>query len=809
MLKNCFKIAYRNVLRHKSYSMINILGLSVGIACCILILAYIEYEFSFDRFHDNADDIYRIVTTTNTNGSITSSPSAPTPFAPAMIKDYSEIVDAVRIAPTVKRSFRYEDKKYFETGVYYADKSLFSVFSFELVEGNPETALEAPFTMVLTQEMAARYFGDESPVGKTMNWDNNFDYTITGVVKNPPENSHFRFNAIASFTTFFRYDPRLETKWLGWNVFTYLLLRENTDHKLFELKFDDFVDKYLGDILRSRGTEMHAGLQPLKDIHLHSNFAGELGTNSNIRIIYAFSAIAVIILLIACINFMNLATARSEGRAKEVGMRKVFGAERRRLILQFLGESSLFAAAALICAVVIARLALPYFSMLAGREISLNILGIPRLAAGIAGIVVFTGIFAGSYPAFFLSSFRPVSALRGVAYRGRGNPLFRSTLVVFQFTISIFLIIFTLIILNQQKYMHNKDLGFNKEHLLVIAVQNKEVRLGLESFKDELLKINGVKSACASSMVSGELYLFSNRTFPEGYDRDQSVTMDNFLVDHGYFDTFGINIVNGRAFSKDITTEIQTGVLINETAAGVLGWDNPVGKVIDIETGLVGSKSNRIRRIVIGVFSDMHIRSLYSPIAPAFVRYISNEGPIENRARRLTLRLDTGDLPGTMKLIEQKWNEVHPALPYYYFFLDDSYDSLHRAEQRLGNIFRAFSVLTVIIGCLGLFGLASFTAEQRTREIGIRKVLGSTVGSVVMLLCRDFVRLIVIANVIAWPAAYFAVGRWLQDFPYRVDAGPGAFVQTATLILVIALLTVGFQALKAARANPVDSLRHE
>ncbi len=803
MLKNYLKIAYRNLVKHRFYSLINIFGLSLGITSSILILTYIGYERSYDGYHKNADDIYRIASRTTVSGQTNEYARTPAPVGPTMVQDFPEVLDAVRFSPTVKRVFAYGDKNFFQEGVLYVDQSVFNVFSWKLIEGDPETALEVPFTMVLTETTARKIFGDENPVGKFIKWDNRFDYRVTAVVKDPPPNSHFTFTCLASFSTFIKYDPRIGS-WDGGSFQTYLLFRKNTDFVEFEAKMKEFYEKYLGPRLKERGIELVTYLQPLKSIHLKSHLQGELGANSDIRIIQAFWAIAVVILLIACINFMNLATARSAGRAKEIGMRKVLGAKRGKLVVQFLSESFVFAMLSLIIAVVAARLFLPYFTSLAGEEISLSSLKMSHVYASLLAIVLFVSLVAGSYPALFLSAFKPIAALRGTTRQSSKTSRFRSVLVVFQFSISIILIIGTIIIFNQHRYMQNKDLGFDKHNLLAIAIQNDEVRIGLESYKQELLNIRGVVSAGASSMVPGEIYLFNIGTYPEGYPKDQMVRMDNFLVDYGFIDTFGIEVVKGRAFSKEMTTDFKQSVMINETAAKKLGWSDPVGKTIEVP-----SDDGFVRKTVIGVFRDINQRSLYSVVEPTVIEYIGTEGAIENRARRLTLRLNTDDLAGTMAKIEQKWKDLFPHHPYNAFFIDEFFDGQHRAEGRLGSIFRTFSVLAVLIGCLGLFGLVSYIAEQRTKEIGIRKVLGSTVPAIVILLCRKFISLVVIANVFAWPIAFLVMKKWLQNFPYPVTIGVNTFVITTFFTFVIALLTVAFQSIRAARANPVESLRYE
>jgi putative ABC transport system permease protein len=501
---------------------------------------------------------------------------------------------------------------------------------------------------------------------------------------------------------------------------------------------------------------------------------------------------------------MNLATARSISRAKEVGIRKVLGALRMKLVIQFLGESFVFALLSLALGILLAWLFFPYFSALVSKDISLAILEMPYVYALLAAIVLFVGLVAGSYPAFFLSSFKPISTLRGHVPEGQQSPRFRSILVVFQFALSVILIICTIIVFSQHKYMHNKELGFNKQNLLVVAIQNDEVRIGLESFKQELLNIRGIQSAGLSSMVPGEMYLFNIGTYPEGYARDQMVRMDNFLVDYGFLDTFEIGVVKGRGFTKEITTDHVDAVMVNETAAEHLDWDNPIGRTIEIS-----SDEDLVRKTVIGVFEDIHQRSLYSVVAPTIIRYIGLKGAIENRARRLSIRLSGGDIPGVMKKIEQKWKTTFPNHPYYSFFLDEFFDSQHQAEKKLGSIFRTFSVLAIAIGCLGLFGLASFTTEQRTKEIGIRKVLGSSVSSIVILLCRKFFLLVAVANVLAWPVAFFAMHKWLQNFPYPAGIRIGTFILTTIFVFLVALAAVGFQSIKAARTNPAESLRYE
>jgi len=809
MLKNYLKLTFRNLVKHRSYSVINIFGLTLGMTCCLLIFAYIGYELSFDRFHSKEDRIYRIITKYTLDGTTQELPNSTAPLAPTLVADFPEVLDAVRLSPTVKRSFKYQDMQFFEDSVFYVGQSFFEIFSFELIEGDPETALEVPFTMVITEDAAKKYFGEESPIGKIMNWDNRFDYRITGVVKNPPANSHYQFKVMASYSTYRRYDPRIVTRWAVWGPTTYVLLAENTDLRDFEHKLSTGIDRYYEPVLSVSGGELEISLQPMKDIYLDSRLPNILGPSSDVRLIRTFAAIAALMLCIACFNFMNLATARSSLRAKEVGMRKVLGADRKTLIVQFLGETLIFSILSLTLAIFTARLFLPFFNRLASREIVIAFFQMPWLILCLLGVVIFVAIVAGSYPAFFLSQIRPAVTLKGSFHQRIRKSVFRSILVVSQFSASMFLIIFTLVIFNQQKYMRNKDLGFNENSILVIALQDDGARKGLDSLRDELSKVNGVAGTTASSMVPGELYLFNNGTYPEGASRDQMFMMDNFHVDHDFLNTFEIEVVRGRGFSKEISTDVNEAIMINESAARQLGWENPVGKTIHVYPDVLGTQAEMVPKTVIGVFKDIHQRNLYSTMQPTYIQYYKTEGPIENRARRLSIRLDSENLPGTMTVIEEKWKQRFPDHPYYFFFLDDFYFGLHGAEQKLGNIFRTFSVLAVLIGCLGLLGLASFSAEQRTKEIGIRKVLGSTVGSILVLLCKKFVYLVIFANAVAWPAAFFIGRKWLQNFPYPVKLEFGFFFWTSLLTLVIALLTVGYQSLKAALADPIESLRYE
>ncbi|MBN1270649.1 MAG: ABC transporter permease [Candidatus Aminicenantes bacterium] len=800
MIKNNIKIAFRNMVKHKSYSLINILGLCLGIICCILIFIYIDYESTYDRYNPQAGNIYRLFTHYTVKDSTQGFASVAAPLGPTLVRDYPEALDYVRIGATVKRSFVYEDKKFLQDGVFYTDNSFFDMFDIRFVHGDPASALEAPYTMVLTEETARKYFGEKNPVGETIIWDNSSSYTVTGVVQSLPAHSHFSFHVLASFATYIRYDPRIGNRWSIGAFLTYLRLAEGADPQKFEGKIAGVVDTHLGPDLKNSSAAIQISIQPLKKVYL-------LSQPNAILMLRAFGAIAVFILCIACFNFMNLSTARSANRAREVGMRKVLGAERKGLIFQFLGESFVYTGLALVLSILLIQILLPAFSRLAGREITMDAISLPLIGFILLGILVFVGLLAGSYPAFFLSAYKPSVVLRGNVFRSRKS-LFRSILVVSQFAISTGLIICTMVIFLQGRYMRNKDLGFNKNQLLVIVAQNESIRKNLDVLKAELSKIDGVVSSCGSSMVPGETYFFNSEAVPEGFNSTEMIRMDNYYVDSDYLDTFEIDVIQGRGFSREIPSHKTDAVMINETAAETIGWENPVGRVLYLPPDPF-SQEEPVPQTIIGVYRDIHHRSLYAPIIPSFIRHVRAQGPIENRVRRLTVRLDTSDLSGTVRAVERKWNEIYPKQPFYSFFLDDYYARLHMGEEKLGAIFRTFAVIAVFIGCLGLLGLAAYTAEQRTKEIGIRKVFGSTHGSVVFLLCRDFVRLILIAVFLAWPVSWFAMSRWLRNFPYTVKMGFGVFAGAALLTLVVALTTVGMQAYKAARSNPVDSLKYE
>ena len=799
MLKNYLKSALRNIKKHKGYAFINIAGLAIGMTCCILIVMYIATELSYDRYHENADRIFRLGFDANVGGSQVVSPISNVPSAPVLIQEYPEVLDAVRFRTVSRTSVEYEDKQFYENDILYADNSIFSVFTFPMTKGDPKTALETAYSAVLTEDTAKRYFGDEDPIGKTLTLNNESNFVITGVMKDVPPNSHFTFDMLCSYETLYDRNREIMEEWFNFRDYTYLLLSEGFDYRDLENKFPALIEKYMGSMLKALGGEIEFFLQPLTSIHLHSNLENEISPNSSIIYIYIFGAVALFILCIACINFMNLATARSSTRAKEVGLRKVVGAERRELIRQFLGESLLYSFLSLMIALLLSRLALPFVSSLSGQDLSMNFAHVSWLIPGLLGLALFVGFLAGSYPALFLSAFRPSQVLKGNLKAGSAHSRLRSILVVSQFIISICLIIGTGIILSQIEFMKNKSLGFDKEDVLVAEIMDRNVRQSLDSIKAEIQRVPGVVSVSSASLVPGQEP--SVQPFiPEGFTEKQSQLMEIFWVDHDYFPTLGMEIVKGRNFSLEFGTDSSSAVIINQTAARRYGWENPVGKTIR-------APSDEIMKwetyTVVGVVKDFHRTSLHSVIAPQII------GNDPGRFDELAIRISPENSEATLNLLREKWKGIDPKRPFDFFFLDGMLDSQYGAEERLSDILSAFSVFAIFIACLGLFGMASFAAEQRTKEIGIRKVLGASVPGVVALLSRDFLKLIAVANLIAWPLAYFGMNRWLQNFAYKTGIDVWIFIFTGVIAIGIALATISYQSIKAALLNPVDAIKYE
>ncbi len=789
MFKNYLKIAVRNLLKYKTFTLINILGLSVGIAATFFILLYIQFEFSYDKFHENADNIYRVSIVHLKDGKMEEdSPVFTPPIGPAMARDFPEVENFVRFTVNKTAYFSLNDKQPIKiNGIRYADSTLFDVFSFQLLAGNPKTALVDPYSIVLTEKTAERIFGSDDPIGKIVKLDNANDYKITGIIKEPSVNSHIQFNTLISFVTLYN-DPHNYMDWNGGNqYYAYVKLAPDASPEDVEAKFPDFMWGYINEQSANYGFKNEPYLQPLQDIHLYHNEYSDTGLTN----IYIFSAIALLILLIACINFMNLTTARATRRAKEVGVRKVLGANKQNLIMQFLGESILLTVIALMIAFFLVELFFPSYQALLNKE--LNLSSLINLADfwGVLLTIFVIGIVAGSYPALYLSSFQAVKTLKGEVRSGTNKEKSRNILVVLQFTISITLIICTMLINRQLHFVKDKELGFNKEHVVVIPLISDENKLKSETLKQELSNLAGILNVAASSEVPYAGFT-SNGYIPEGVKNPIMIHVVD--VDEHFLETFDIDMMSGRNFSKEFSTD-KTAYLINETLARSLDWDDPIGKAIN---------RNGDHK-VIGVVKDFHYATMHSKIKPLI---LTNQ-PGRNRFDLLSVKINARNISETLGAIENIWRQFAQSVPFEYSFLDEAFDNLYKSEQRFQEMFFYFSLLAIVIALLGLFSLASFSTELRTKEIGVRKVLGASVMGITGLLSKEFLKLVVIANIVAWPIAWFAMNNWLQNFAYRIDMEYWVFILAAMIAIATAVLTVSFQAIKAALADPAEALRYE
>lgn len=810
MLKNYLKVALRNLSRFKTYSFINIVGLTIGIACCLLILFYIQNELSYDRFNKNADRIFRINTHVKFGASEFNAPLSSDMMGPILKKDYPQVEEYTRIycfggSKLIKKGSEFIT----EPKVAYVDSTFFKVFTFPAIAGNTDKALDEPNSVVITESIAKKYFGTVDAAGKFIETDENGGtlYKVTAVIKDMPSNSHFRFDFLFPLKNLKNYC--CWGNYVSSNFYTYLLLKKGTKYKEFEKNFRQYNDKYVFPYAKNilhiggraefekAGNRVENSLTPLTDIHLYSTRSFELSPSGTIQYVYIFSAVAFFILLIACINFMNLTTARSANRAREVGIRKVLGTERKNLILQFLIESTLLALLAVSLAVVIAYFALPYFNELAGKELKISNINLAVALPFLLLLSLIIGLLTGSYPAFFISRFIPVEIIKGKLSGGSKNGQLRSALVIFQFVASIILITGTIIIYNQLNYIQNKNLGYQRNQVLTV---NNFYYLGNNTgaFKNEMLKVPGIINAT----VSGFLPVASNRSNNAYFKNAAAVAstgfiMQNWRIDYNYIKTLGMKIIKGRNFSKDFGTD-SSAVILNQEAVKQLGFKDPIGKKIYTLT----LNKKPIGLNIIGVVKDFNFESLRQDIGALCFRLGENKGAI-------SFKVNAAAVPNILKQAEAKWKRMASGMPFSYSFMSKSFDEMYRSEQRVGDIALTFSALAILIACLGLFGLATFLAEQRTKEIGVRKVLGASVSSILFMLSKEFIKWIIIANVIAIPVAYYFMHKWLQEFAYRINISWWVFAAAGIVALIIALVTVSFQAIKAATANPVESLRYE
>lgn len=807
MIKNYLKVAIRNLWKHKSFSAINIFGLAVGIATCLVIMVFVIDELSYDKYNKKADRIYRVDGDINFGGTHWILAVAPDPMGPTLKKDYPQVEQYVRFRDNGGFRVKKGNENVQENKVIRADSALFDVFTLPMIAGDPKTALVDPKTVVVTEKIAKKYFNSTDVVGKTLIVDDTDNYKITAVIKNIPTQSHFNFDFFVSMSSS---EESRKNNWLSNNFNTYILLKDKQDAKNFEAKLNDVVNKYasvqvkqllnisMNDFAKSGNFDRY-NLMPLTKIHLHSDKVAELAANGSLQYVYIFSAIAVFILLIACINFMNLSTASSSGRSKEVGVRKVLGSQKNNLIFQFLTESVLISFIALVFALAFAGLMMPYFNQLSGKEIQLGLFSRVWLLPSLLLLVLIVGLLAGSYPAFYLSSFQPITVLKGKLIAGFKSSWLRSSLVVFQFAISIILIVGTVVIYNQLNFIRNKKLGFDREHVLVIK---NTYSLGnqAKSFKDELQNINGVQSVAMTGFLPTGDYRSDSPLFPDAsLDQKKAVAMQTWYVDENYIPTLKMEIAKGRNFSSQMPTD-SSAIIINEAAAKLLNFDDPINKPLYYITSL---KDNSVKvYTIVGVVKDFNFNSLRQQVSPLALFYSEEKGSV-------AIRFKTADIPSLVAQVQNKWKSMVANQPFNYSFMDDDFNNIYKAEQRIGKIAMTFSLLAIFIACLGLFGLVTYAAEQRTKEIGIRKVLGATVTNIVGMLSKDFLKLVMIAALIAFPVGWWAMHTWLQDFAYRISISWWIFLIAGIVAAAIALVTVSLQAIRAARANPVKSLRTE
>ena len=763
--------------------MINISGLAIGMACTILILLWVQDELSYDRFHKNIDDLYRIVNCEKySSGEDIYFTQCSPALAPFLKDNYPEIVNAVRYRGLRSSAVKYGDKKFNEEDIVFVDSHFFTMFSYSFLQGDPETALSEPNNIIITQEMARKYFGKENPIGKVLRIDNRIDFSVTGVLKDIPSNSHQQFDFLLPFKVAKEFGFHVE----GWKGYAHTVYVKLDNH----IDYQSVSDKITNVVLEKRvGENITLSLQPVKNIHLRSGRMWGIGGTGDIKYVYIFSIIAMFILLLACINFMNLSTARSGNRSKEVGLRKVVGARRNEIIFQFFSESILFALISLIISIVLVQLVMPAFNFISGKELDFNLLSNSTLIFLLLGIALFTGFISGSYPALFLSSFAPVKVLKGSLQTGAKNTKFRKVLVSAQFVLTIFLIISTIVINRQLHFLKNQKLGYNKDKVVCVNLQG-QLNRRLDLITSEFKKNKDVMNISAVSNVPSRITMSAAVDEWDGHKDGEQYLAHLLSADYEFLNTLELDMVDGRYFSRDIITDTADGLVVNESALQAMNMDNPIGKKTAFGT-------------IIGVVKNFNFQSLHIKVSPLVIFY----GPQD--VRYLIVKIKGNDNTDYIESLKSSWQKVAADYPFEYSFLDERLDQLYRAEQRIEDVMNAFTFLAILIACLGLFGLASFTAEQRTKEVGIRKVLGASVPGIVLLLSKEFTKYVQLANIIAWPIAWFALNKYLQYYAYRINIDWWIFVCAGLLTFLIALLTVSYQAFRAAITNPVKALKYE
>ncbi len=798
MWKNYLKIALRNITRYKSYSILNVTGLIIGLACCVLIMLYIQYELSFDQHHRNASNIHRVATELqgHTHSGLKAMAMTRGPLAPALLQESPQVDKATRIWPVSSVKLKVGDTSFHEETIFFADAAVFEVFTLPLVKGATEAISAEPFSVVLSQRIAQKYFGDANPIGQTIQYMGDFDFKVTAIMQNMPRNSHFVMDFVFPLTAYELIADVDMTNWQQSSCYTYLLLTDSADPGTLESQFPALVKKYDTSARHGRhGQGTRLFLQPLSDIHLHSHMSGEIAPNGDIKNIYLFATIALVILIIGCLNYVNLATAHSIKRCKEVGIRKTVGARKTQIMRQFLSESFLLTLLALILAIFLVELALPAFNAFVERELQFAAIANLRFALCLFALISAVGFFSGSYPALFASSFRPATIMQGSLQLKHGRAPLRNLFVLLQFAISIIFIISTLVIKGQINYIFSRDVGYEKEHIVSVQLRDDDAGQSLEFLKTQLLTHPDILQVASSTYLPNSVRDQTAFRWP-GKPDDVDVRCYVSFIDYDYVDLYGIEIVEGRNFSPEHPSDKQGAFLINQTAVKDLGWQNPVGHQLTHWNGQTGQ--------VVGVVRDFNFHSLHKKIEPMYLYF---EPKV--RSYYISLKISSNRIPKTIDYISEKVTSAFPNYPFEYNFFDDLFDKSYKQERRMDALFSLFTLTAIVVSCLGLLGLVSYTTERRIKEIGIRKVLGAKVSGLVFMLSREFAKWVLLANFVAWPVAYIVMDNWLQNFAYQTGIDWWVFLVAGGAPLSIALTTVSFQAIRAALANPVESLRYQ
>jgi putative ABC transport system permease protein len=787
MLKNLIKTAIRHIVKHLGYSILNILGLTLGITSALFLIIYVADEVSYDRYHEKADRIYRVSSTIKEPDDQFTWIVAQIPFGPQVVHDYPEVQSSVRFINMPRALYKFEDKEFNEENFFYVDSTMFDIFSYKVIKGEVKSALLAPKKIILTEKIANKYFGKTDPIGKTLTTGTD-TYEVTGVIQDVPTNSHFRFDAVAARNNL----PKQLGSWGNFGVFTYLLFPEKFDVKAFETKMQGMYDAYMKTIFGPLKISVTYHLEPLTRIHLYSTNASEPEPTGSITYVYIFAIVAIFLVLIASMNYMNLATARSTRRAREVGLRKVVGSRRGPLVLQFLSESMVFTLISLLISIVLIIVLLPKFNLLAGKAFDIHVIYSPVVLLSLLAIILIVGILGGSYPAFFLSRFSPVTVLKGEVTQGSAGSLFRKILVVIQFTVSVIMIICTLIVFRQLNFLKTSDQGFDQKNVVGLQLNGPMIRK-YPVLKQNLLENQNIKYVTSTNTAVGEgsaKVIFNVET-----DQGMSQKGVNFaVVDHDFIETLGIKMLKGREFQQDMPSDTLTGVVVNEAFAKRMNWSEPIGKKVELKPFIDGR--------VIGVMKDYHQTGMYNSIESLMLLY----RPLNNV---IYIKLSGSDTKQTLSFIEKKWKEIFPDQPFVYTYLSERFNRQFEADDKRGLVFTMFTVLAILIACLGLFGLASYMVEQRTKEIGIRKVFGANENTILGLISKDFLILVAIGIVIAVPVAYYFMNRWLENYVYRTKIEVPLLLAAALLTILITFLTISYKSYQAAIMNPARALKAE